>query len=352
MPIYNTKDLIPFVNQLEAKVLNLNEGLNDWTNNKYQLISLPPKVTQLQTTATQSLVRADEAMAEIGTATFKSTANRGKRLEDTLNKLREEMYVIAENAEGSGGGQLTEGVLYEELNNAIASVDATIEDGLKLDYRLRQLFDQSATGGALATKDLLIPYKEAFLATEESVLDLTPAVGVQFVDGLATILDAEGTPFLDRENHLITGQVDEKGKLTLSAIPPTSFIAYFPVRMKFADVPEDFLYLLLHQVIEKNSRIMEIVLNFENQIATIVEDISDMKGTNWTPDFSIMKNHQDVIKESITPKGLDIEVKDGLAHVMFSYSDHPYLDHFILERWDEATNSFVAYDGKTGKVAK
>lgn len=51
-----------------------------------------------------------------------------------------------------------------------------------------------------------------------------------------------------------------------------------------------------------------------------------------------MRNHQDVVKEGITPKGLQVQVQDGMANVTFSYADHPHLSHFILEKWDENKN--------------
>lgn len=351
MPIYNTRDLIPFVNQLEAKINDLNEGVAEWNTNKYSLIGLPQKVTQAQTTATISLVRADEAMAEIGTATFKSTANRGKRLEDTLNKLRDEMYEIAATVEGGGGGgSLTEGMFFDELNNAIASVDATIEDGLKLDYRLRQITNMARTGQNLALKDLHMPYKHEVAIPTTRSFSVPEQEGIVFVTGDVTVLGANGTPFLDENQKLITGTINEVGQVILTKVPPEPYTAYFPVKMHLQDIPEDFLYLFMQQIIDKNSRVMEIVLSFEQQILNIVEDIQYMKGVNWTPDFSIMRNHQELVKEGITPKGLDVEVKEGMAHVTFSHNEHPHLSHFVLEKWDEAQQKFVPYDGINGIV--
>lgn len=353
MPIYNTRDLIPFVNQLESKINDLNDGIAEWNTNKFKLISSANKVDSTQSTAISALVRADEAMAEIGTATFKSTANRGKRLEDTLNKLRAEMYDIAATVEGNGGGgSLTEGMFYDELNNAIASVDVTVEDGLKLDYRLRELANLATTGGDLSNREWLVPFKYEVTGSLTISYVVPAQEGVEFVTGDVTIIGPSGNPFLDNNYKIITGTINELGEVTLTEVPPTEYTAYFPVQMKVKDVPEDFLYLLIQQTIQKNSRVMELVLGFENQIMTIVEDIQYMKGVNWTPDFSIMRNHQELVKEGITPKGLDVEVKDGMAHVTFSYNDHPHLSHFILERWDEETQQYVPYDGANGIVNK
>jgi hypothetical protein len=350
MPIYNTRDLIPFVNKLETKILEMNDDLTDWSINKFKLISSANKVDSTQVTALTALIRADEAMSEIGTATFKSTSNRGKRLEDTLNKLRDEMYTIASTAEGSGGGSLTSGLFYDELNNAIASVDATVEDGLKLDYRLRELQDIAAAGMELSKKNLQMPYKYE-VETPTNISFVVPEdEGAIFIEGEVTVLDSTGTPLLDSSNKIIVGTIDEAGLVVLTAIPVSAYTIYFPVRMAIKDIPEDFLHLFLQQIVQKNSKIMQVVLTFEDKIENIVSDIEYMKGVNWTPDFSIMRNHQEIVKEGITPKGLDIEVKEGMANVTFSYNEHPNLSHFVLEKWNETEKKFIPYDGQNGIV--
>jgi hypothetical protein len=352
MPIYNNQDLIPFVNQLEQSLLTMNQSLSDWNANKNKIISSIGKTDSTYTTAMSALVRADEAMSEIGTATFKSSAQRGKRLEDTLNNLRAEMYEIAEKVgDGSGGGALTEGMFYDELNNAIASVDVTIEDGLKLDYRLRELQDMALTGGNLSNKNLHMPYK--FEVSEPSMNVVIPEdEEIIFVDGEVTVLNAEGLPFLDENLKIITGTVDDSGNVQLTAMPPEPYTMYFPVQMSMKDIPEDFLYLFLEQILQKNSQVMEVVLGFETKLGTIVTDIELMKGTHWTPDYNIMRNYRDIVKEGITPKGVNVEVVDGMAHLMFSHNDHPHLSHFVAEKWNEETKEWIPYDGVSGIIQK
>lgn len=351
MPIYNTRDLIPFVNGLEEQLMQMNESLLQWDVNKNKLIASIAKTDSTYTTAMSALVRADEALSEIGTATYKSTAQRGKRLEDTLNNLRAEMYQIAETVGSGGGGSLTEGMFFDELNNAIASVDVTIEDGLKLDYRLRELQDLALAGGDLSSKNVHMPYK---YEVNEPVQHLTiPASDeIIFVEGEVTVLNAEGLPFLDEKLEVIAGSINDKGEIILSGLPPEAYTLYFPVRMNLKDIPEDFLYLFLQQIVQKNSKVMEVVLGFESKLQAILDDIEQMKGTQWTPDYNIMRNHQDIIKEGITPKGVRTEVVDGMAHVTFSYNDHPQLSHFVVEKWDEETKRFVPYDGINGIVSK
>lgn len=354
MPIYNSKDLIPFVNQLEGRINEMNSSLAEWDREKFKIISAVKKVDSNYQTAMSALVKADEALAEIGTAVFTSTASRGKRLEDTLNKLRDEMYDIAAQVGeggGGGGGSLTEGMFFDELNNAIASVDATVEDGLKLDYRLREITDMAKTGVKLSGKQLFMPYKHD-VAVPVQHLFVPEEKGVTFVDGDVTALNKRGEPMLDANHKIITGTVMPSGEVTLSNVPTEPFTLYFPVKMSLGEIPDDFLYLFLEQIIQKNSRVMEVVLNFEGSIDGILQDIKDMKGVSWTPDYSIMRNHQNIVKEGITPKGLNVEVKDGMAHVTFSYNDHPHLSHFIVERWNEEQKKFLPYDGVNGIVQK
>lgn len=350
MPIFNTRDLIPFVNQLEAYILNMNSSIAEWDREKYKLQNSASKADSNFQTAMSALVKADEALAEVGTATFKSTAIRGKRLEDTLNKLRNEMYEIAANSEG-GGGSLKEGMFFDELNNAIASTDVTIEDGLKLDYRLREITDLAKKGAGLNDKPLHMPYKYQLEEVSDE-LTLSKEEGVTFLDADVTVLNANGEPFLDDFGKIITARMDTEGNVTFSSPLEEPVTLYFPVKMRLEEVPEDFLYLYMEQIIQKNSRMMEIVLNTEKIIQKISDDMELMKGVQWTPDFSIMRNHQDVVKEGITPKGLNVDVKDGMAHVTFSHNDHPYLSHFILEKWDESKKQFVPYDGVNGIVQK
>ncbi|MCD7910935.1 hypothetical protein KC480_05270 [Bacillus velezensis] len=350
MPIYNSKDLIPFVNQLESKISDMNESLKDWNNQKVKVINSVSKTESNYQIAMSALVKADEALSEIGTASFASAAKRGKRLEDTLNKLKNEMYDIAASVGGSGNvSSLSEGLFFDELNNAIASVDVTIEDGLKLDYRLRELADMSTHGANLGNKTLFMPYKyEVSIPSKQFVIQSNAAL--VFVDGEVTILNQSGDVMLDDKGKIIIGSITNEGQVELSATPKSAFIVYFPVRMKLGDIPEEFLYLFLQQIVQKNSRVMEFVLNFETAISEVLQDIKDMKGVNWTPDYSIMKNHQDVIRESITPKGLNVEVKDGMAHVTFSCNEHPALSHCVLEKWSEEEKAFVPYDGQNGII--
>lgn len=355
MPITNSRDLIPMVNKLEEKIEEMNLSLGDWEREKYKILNLSSKFDATSNNAMTALIRADEALTEISTACFSSTANRGKRLEDTLVQLKNEVYKIASsvggNGNGTGGGELTKGVLFDELNNAIASVDVNIEDGLKLDYRLRQLQEMALANVEKINKELYIPYKHNVDVEEES-FSIIKANGVVFIDGDVSVLTSDGMPARDEYNRFVKGSITEKGVVTLSTISQKGWVLYFPVRMQFKDIPEDFLYIFLQQMVQKNSKITQILFDLEEVVQSVQEDMKSMKGASWTADFSIMRNHQDVVKEGITPKGLQVQVQDGMANVSFSYADHPHLSHFILEKWDESKKDYVPFDGKQGIVSK
>ncbi|MFE5391886.1 hypothetical protein [Bacillus thuringiensis] len=354
MPIYNSKDLIPFVNILEKQIDEMNQNLSDWNREKYTILNLPSKLDTASTNALSALIRADEALTEISTACFESTANRGKRLEDTLNQLKNEVYKIASSIGEKGdtsGGELTKGVFFEELNNAIASVDVNIDDGLKLDYRLRQLQEMALANVEKINKELFIPHKYNIDIEAES-FSIIKSNGISFIDGDVSVLTSDGMPARDEYNRFVQGTITEKGIVTLSTTAQKGWVLYFPVRMQFKDIPEDFLYIFIQQMVQKNSKVTQILFDLEEIVKSVQEDMQSMKGANWTADFSIMRNHQDVVKEGITPKGLQVQVQDGMANVTFSYADHPHLSHFILEKWDENKKSYIPFDGKQGIVSK
>ncbi|MCU5224155.1 hypothetical protein [Bacillus tropicus] len=357
MPIHNSKDLIAFVNLLEEKIGEMNQSLSDWEREKYKILNLSSKFDTTSNNALTALIRADEALTEISTACFESTAGRGKRLEDTLRQLKDEIYKIASNTgnnagnSGGGGGELTKGVFFEELNNAVASVDVNIEEGLKLDYRLRQLQEMALANVERINKELFVPHKYNVDIEAETFTVIQPN-GVKFIDGDVSVLTSGGMPARDEYNRFVTGTITEKGVVSLSTLAHTDWVLYFPVKMQFKDIPEDFLYIFLQQMVQKNSKITQILFDLEDSVKSVQEDMQSMKGANWTADFSIMRNHQDVVKEGITPKGLQVQVKDGMANVTFSYADHPYLSHFVVEKWDESKKAYVPFDGKQGIVSK
>lgn len=356
MPIYSSKDLVSFVNGLETKINDLNTSISEWNKNKSKILNGVGKIDGINVNAIQSLVKADEALGEISTATFTSSAARGKRLEDTLNKLKTSIFSAIENGDiigiGSGGGELTGGMFYDELNNAIAEVDPTIEDGIKLDYRLRKIQEMSASGKAVSEKEMLLPQK-IFVENPDSVFQKGFVDADQsFIEGEVTVLNEKLLPVYDANEEMITGTIDEEGQIILSSIPIGNVYLYYPVQMNFIDIPKEFGYLFFNLLLDKHSPLMSSIVKIQDVVDVLLNDLDYMKGEYWTPDFSIMKNHADLLKEAITPKGVYVDVKDGKSVLSFSYSDNEILDHFVVETLNPSTNQWEAINSNGGIVNK
>lgn len=350
MPVYSQKDLIPFVNDLEAKLNLMNSDVTEWRKRKGELYTGLSDIATNKYRSLNAMVKADEALAELSTATFEIVATKGKKLKTLLDSLKDQMYEIAK--EGGGGGTGFDPRINAEIDNAVSSVDAVIEDGLKLDYRLRTIYDTAAAGKSLSEKELFMPYFIEVEHMESNIADVPVDEGIEFVNGDVTVLDINGDVILDNNAQIVTGTINTRGHIVLSYPPFKTAKLFFPVRMAMKDIPEDFLYLFVNTLIQKNSKAMQDIVTFQRTLQGVITDITAMKGKNWTADFSIMKNHMDIVKETITPKGLQVEIKEGMAHATFSYNDHPYLSHFILEKLDEESGEWVAHDGDAGIIPK
>ncbi|SFJ65794.1 hypothetical protein SAMN02799624_05417 [Paenibacillus sp. UNC496MF] len=350
MPVSNTNELIPFVNQLEAKLNDLSTSMSSWQQNKGAILAAVPQVAINKTNAITAIVKAEDALAELNTATFGVVAAKGQKLKKLLEDLKAQVVEIAENASGTG----VESYIKDEVNNAIAEVDSVVDDGLKLDFRLRRIQEMAQDSLDFINRDIVMPYKlELTHNVTETVIQVPAEEGIIFLDGLVTVLDENGEKgFLTSSNRLLLGSIDVTGQIILDEAPKQPVRLYFPVQMKFKDVPDDFLYFLLETVVSKTSPLMEMLQRFEKMLTGVLTDIEAMKGVEWTADFSIMRNQKEIVTESITPKGLMVTVQDGMAHATFSYNEHPLLSHFILEKWDEDANDWKPYDGDHGIIAK
>jgi uncharacterized protein YueI/gas vesicle protein len=352
MPVYNTRDLIPFVNELEARINGMNVEVDEWRREKGRILTSLDTINSNKVRSTTALVKADEALTELNTATFDIVAQRGQRLKTLIENLKKQMFEIAQTA---GGGKAVgyDERINAEIDNAVSSVEAEVEDGLKLDYRLRKIQEIAMEGKTLSEKDLYLPYVyELDHDLDQTTITLPTLEGIQFLQGDVTVLRMNGDIITDGEGNIISGTINEQGVVTLTAAPKEEVKLYFPVQMELKEIPKDFLLIFMQMVVQKNSEYMRQIAKFQNTLSDIVKDIQAMKGENWTVDFSIMRNHQDIIKESITPKGLQVEVKNGMVHASFSYNDHPYLSHFVLEKWNEDTQQWEPFDGAHGIVYK
>lgn len=351
MPVYNSRDLIPFVNELERQLLEMQEELATWSQSKGQILSSIRHIPNNTNLATSALVKADEALTELLTATYQVVANRGQRLKTLIDNLKEEMLYIAENIDVKGESGYDERI-YAEINNAVSEVDGIIEDGLKLDYRLRQITEQATKGGELSSKEFILPIVHELHEPITVEFQIDPIEGAEFLEGEVTVLDMNGEPVIHPSGQLIHGVITENGVVTLNALPTQPVKLYFPVRMALRNVPEEIALYIMDSFNQKSSHFMRDILELKETQQKLLTDIRAMKGENWTVDFSIMKNHRDLVEEAITPKGLHTEIIDGMAHLTFSYNDHPYLSHFEIEKWDEEQKKFVPYDGNQGIVQK
>lgn len=340
-------DLTSMVNDLYRRVNEMEEYVNQWKAERYNILNAVPQVSVNRTNALTALVRAEEALAELNTATFGVAAARGQRLKKLLDGLKNSMIEIAENITSSADKRI--GI---EVDNAISEVDSVIPDGLKLDYRLRNIQEMAEQGLHYMNEELIIPYKHHITSSLESrVYDMPAIDGIVYIDGEVTVLDENLEPILI-DDEIVTAIITDKGRIILSNSLTIPVYVYFPVKMKKKDLPEDVLLYMIDMMIQKNSRLMKTVLKFEQEVNQLYEDIRAMKGESWTVDYSIMRNHRDIIRESITPKGLNISVKNGMVHATFSYSDHPNLSHFILEKRNEQTGEWEPYDGVAGIIYK
>ena len=355
MPITNSKDIIGFVNGLEQSILALQRDIRSWNDSKEEITNSTVELSNTSTIARQTMIRADNALSEINTAVIASTALAGKRLDDTLKKLKQDIFLAIENGDIigiGGGGEVTSGEIYEEINNAIANVDPMVLPGLRLDHRIQEVYNLANAGASALEKDIYIPRK--FVPGEITTLTIQGDVlsTEKFVAGEVTVLDENALPIIGSKNELITAQIDEAGLITLSEIPLVKTVMYYPIEIEFKDVERDFLYVLMEMLLKKNNPMMQQVMMLSTNLNGILEDIEAMKGVNWTPDFSIMQNHMDIVKEAITPKGVYLTVEDGKTNLSFSYEDSPLISHFVVEKFDADSGEWMPANENGGIINK
>lgn len=138
--------------------------------------------------------------------------------------------------------------------------------------------------------------------------------------------------------------------VTLPDIDLGEYNLFIPAEVAMQAWPREAIEAVMGATISRTSGTFRKVAEFEAELASLVGTIQQMQGEKWTADVSLMKNRQDIIKESITPKGLNITaMPDGKVSVSFSYAENEELSHFVLERMD-ANENWVPYDGDQGIV--
>lgn len=357
MPVTSSKDLIGFVNELEVQLNAVKKIALSWEANEKAVLGIVPQVKAVGMTANQAVIRADNALSEISLAVMASTKPIGQRLADTLDKLKRDIFLAIENGDiigvGGSGGEVNAGLIYDEINAAIADVDPTIEDGLKLSYKLKALESMASSTNKLSGKRVMMPHR--YIIGQVSSVDIVAEGSIHetFIKGDVTVLNDDLSPVLDENKNIITGTIDKNGDIKLSAIPKEPVRLYYPTVINFENVDEDFLYKGLETTMQKNFKMVSNIITMGTNLNKILEDIEAMKGNEWTIDFSIMSNHIDIIKEMTAPRSLQVQfTEEGQAMLSMAYLDHPYVSHYVVEKFDEDSQSWEPVNENGGIINK
>lgn len=358
MPITNTRDVIPFVNELEKDIERLTKDLGTWLAERQKVQGYSSEIAEIRFRSTGAFSRAEEALMELGNATSGVVALKGQRLKKVLEDLKKEVKVIAEEAAagGGGGGAFFDERITDEINNAVAGMSSLIPDGLKLDARIQQVADLAAQGGDLGNKEMVVPIKRTVQYLGQNEIILPEDADIRYIDGEVALVDETGDAVLTTQGKAAVAQVraidgGARGVVTFPAVQLGNYSIFFPAEVELHAWPREAMESVLGATISRTSPTFRKIAEFDTQLQLIQKTMKEMQGKNWTADISLMKNHQDIIRESITPKGLHIDhIAEGKVNVSFSYSDHEQLSHFVLERLDEETKSWQPYDGEQGIV--
>lgn len=361
MPVTNTRDVIAFVNVLEENVEELESNIGSWLSERQKVQGYGNEIANIKFRSSGAFSRAEEALIEIGNATSGVVALKGQRLKKLIEDLKDEVRVIAEEAAASGGGGAGGGGAFfderitKEINNAIASVSPLVPEGLKLDTRIQEIADLATNGGELGNKEMVIPIKRTIMHLGDDLVLLDPDPDIKYLSGDVGITKPDGSSVLTRLGKAAVASVvaAEGGRtatVTLPDIDLGEYNLFIPAEVVMQAWPREALEAVMGATISRTSGTFRKVAEFEAQVDELFDTILQMKGEKWTADVTLMRNRQDIIRESITPKGLQIEATgDGKVSVAFSYSDHPDLSHFVLEKLDTNDN-WVPYDGDQGIV--
>jgi hypothetical protein len=349
MPVSEQRDVIPFVNNLEKEINNLNISVSSWIQSEDRINAKIKDVDANTYRSQTAVVKADEAISEVNNATVGIVANRGQRLAALLQQMREQILEAAANQEKKGGGTgAYDKRINSEIDNAVAQISPFVKDGLKLDYRFKSL--EKLANNAL--KELILPYKITAEANGTEY-DLPAIENVTPIEGTVTILNQDLIPlFTNDHSNLIAGELNSDGHILFNNEIHQTVNLYFPAKIAFNNIPKDFVMITVEMMLEKNSKLMKSILTFQETLDKLINTVEQMQGAHWTADLSIVKNHQDIIKEKITPKSLGVEVKDGIANVSFAYEDNDFLSHFICEKYDDEAKTWKPYDGAEGIIPK
>ena len=95
MPVYNSRDLIPFVNNLEVRIDGMVESIESWDASKGKIMTSMRDIEGNKSRSSLAMAKADEALQEISSATYDATVGRGSRLKEIIDNLKDEMIEVA-----------------------------------------------------------------------------------------------------------------------------------------------------------------------------------------------------------------------------------------------------------------
>ena len=357
MPVTNTRDVIPFVNELEKDIGRLTEQIGTWLVESQKVKGYGTEIADIRFRTTGAFSRAEEALSEIGNATTGVVALKGQRLKKLIEDLKREVRVIAEEAaaSGGGGGAFFDERITKEINNAVAGVSSLVPEGLKLDARIQQIAELATNGGELGNKQLVVPVARTLTYLGGDEFALAEEEDLVYVDGEVAFALPDGGTALTRDGKAAVGTVvavdgGRTGRLTMPDVALGEYRIFVPAEIAMHAWPREAIEAVLGASISRTSGTFKKIAEYGATLDGILDTIARMKGQGWTADVTLMQNRRDIVRESITPKGLQVEIlPDGKAAVSFSYTDHPGLSHFVLEKMD-ADEKWVPYDGDQGII--
>lgn len=355
MGVTNTRDLVPFVNELEKLLLETIEEVNTWKKEKGKILAYGVQIDQNKFRANSAFAKVEEALGEILNATGNITALKGQRLKKLIDNLKGEVIRIAEesmSSSGGGGGGAYDERIMDEVNAAVAEVSTFVPDGLKLDWRIQEIKNLAEKGGTLGDKVMVVPMRHKFKHLGANEVLLTEQDGLIYVKGEVALLTKDGDTVHTTTGTTAIGKIEplrdgREARILLPEIVMGDYVAIHPAELKLKDWPEEAIMSVLDATLSRTSPTFVKLDGISLSLEKIQKEIELMKGENWTVDVSLMRNHRDIIRESITPKGLRVDVVDGKAIASFSYNADPALSHFIVETMDES-GEFKPFDGEDG----
>lgn len=280
---------------------------------------------------------------------FVSGASVGRRLRYVLDQLKAELIVMIEDMANTSR-PVDLGPLGEEINKAIALVDANVPDGIKLDFRLQQ--NEKNIRALLSHEDqtIWIPYATTVEQPTSLTIQAIKPEHAVFLQADVTVVTDDKKPAKTDEMQKIKGTMNGSGLITLNYLPVKKVHLWYPIEVQRKYVQDKDLWNIL-EVIQMGSGGEINNDEIEEFMAYVREQLEIMKGIDYNSEQNIADAYQLIEKTRLAPKSLQItQLPNDQLAVQFSYEDHPLLSHFVLEKWDEETKTWLPYDGDEGIV--